>query len=96
MSFRYRRHFAGERLLAGTKQPPSRFKVSDAGKELFQDLDGDIDFENPLGEERSAWIDLSAGHHRLKFTYTHGGTGFIDHFNGVHLLELRIEPNTDN
>ena len=96
VSFRYRRHFAGERLLAGTKQPPSRFKVSDAGKELFQDLDGDVDFGNPLGEERSAWIDLSAGHHRLKFTYTHGGTGYIDHFNGVHLLELRIKPKTDN
>jgi serine/threonine protein kinase len=92
VSFRYRRHFAGERLLAGTKQPRSFFKVSKAGKELFQDLDGDIDFENPLGEERSGRIDLPAGHHRLSFTYTHGGTGYIDHFNGVHLLELRIEP----
>ncbi len=91
VSFRYRRHFAGERLLAGMKQPRSFFKVSDAGKELFQDLDGDVDFENPLGEERSGRIDLSAGHHRLGFTFTHNGTGYIDHFNGVHLLELRIE-----
>lgn len=94
VSFRYRRHFAGERILAGTKQPPSRFEVSDAGKELFQDLDGDVDFGNPLGEERSGRIDLPVGHHRLSFTYTHGGTGYIDHFNGVHLLELRIEPVT--
>ncbi len=92
VSFWYRRHFAGERLLAGTKQPRSFFKVSDAGKELFQDLDGDIDFGNPLGEERSGRIDLPAGHHRLSFTFTHNGTGYVDHFNGVHLLELRIEP----
>ncbi len=91
--FRYRRHFAGERLLAGTKQPRSFFKVSDAGKELFQDLDGDVGFENPLGEERSGRIDLPAGHHRLSFTYTHNGTGYIDHLNGVHLLELRIEKS---
>ena len=96
VSFRYRRHFAGERILAGTKQPPSRFEVSDAGKELFQDLDGDVDFGNPLGEERSGRIDLPVGHHRLSFTYTHSGTGYIDHFNGVHLLELRIKPKTDN
>ncbi len=94
--FRYRRHFAGERLLAGTKQPRSFFKVSDAGKELFQDLDGDVGFENPLGEERSGRIDLPAGHHRLSFTYTHNGTGYINHLNGVHLLELRIEPGAGN
>ncbi len=96
ISFRYRRHFAGERLLAGMKQPRSFFTVSDAGKELFQDLDGDVDFENPLGEERPGTIDLLAGHHRLSFTFTHNGTGFIDHFNGVHLLELRIEPGGGN
>ena len=96
VSFRYRRHFAGERLLAGTKQPRSFFKVADAGKELFQDLDGDADFENPLGEERSGRIDLPAGHHRLSFTYTHGGMGYVDHFNGVHLLELQIKPGTGN
>ena len=96
VTFRYRRHFAGERLLAGTKQPRSFFKVSDAGKELFQDLDGDVGFENPLGEERSGRIDLPAGHHRLSFTYTHNGTGYIDHLNGVHLLELRIEPGAGN
>ena len=92
VTFRYRRHFAGKRLLAATQKPPSFFKVSDAEKDLFQDFDGDVDFENPLGEERSGRVDLPAGHHRLSFTYTHNGTGYIDHFNGVHLLELRIEP----
>ena len=92
VTFRYRRHFAGKRLLAATQKPPSFFKISYADKELFQDLDGDVGFGNPLGEERSGRVDLPAGHHRLSFTYTHNGTGYIDHFNGVHLLELRIEP----
>ena len=96
VTFRYRRHFAGKRLLAATRQHPSFFKVSCAGRELFQDLDGDVGWGNPLGEERSGVIDLPAGHQRLNFTYTHNGTGYIDHFNGVHLLEMRIEPGAGN
>ena len=92
VTFRYRCHFAGERLLAGEKLDRSFFKVTEAGHELFQDLDGDTDAFSPLGEERPGRIDLPAGHHRLDFTYTHGGTGYVDQFNGVRLLELRIEP----
>ena len=36
-------------------------------------------------------FDLPAGFHRLRFVYRHGGTGYIDHFNGVRLRDLKIE-----
>lgn len=49
-----------------------------------------------------ATFDLPAGHHRLRFVYRHGGIGYMDHFNGILLSDLKIEktssdsPPTDN
>ena len=92
--FRYRCHFAGEKILAGTDLPRSLFDVSEEGKTFFEDREGDADEKNPLGDEKAGQFDVPEGHHRLRFRYSHNGTGYIDHFNGVHLLELRIEPGT--
>ena len=89
---RYRRHFAGNAILP--KDDPgsgSFFTVLDGEEVLFLDDEGDADADEPLGEERTATLALADGYHRLKFLYQHNGTGYIDQFNGVRIVSLRLE-----
>ena len=92
VSFRYFRHFPGRKRLGDKARRPSSFFVSD-GKQVFLfDPEGDTDHVDPPGASCDASFDLPAGHHRLCFVYRHGGTGYIDQFNGVRLRDLRIQP----
>ena len=89
---RYRRHFAGTAILPeGDPNPGSFFTVQDGEKVLLLDDEGDADADNPLGEERTATLALADGPHRLEFVYQHNGTGYIDQFNGVRIVSLRVE-----
>ena len=110
VTFRYRRHFAGDAILpAGDPRPRSSFTVfaADAlrgekrelqmafavlGEEniLFLDREGDKDAA-PLGEERTASVDVPAGTRVLYFVYHHGGTGYINQFNGVRMDTIHMD-----
>ena len=69
---------------------------------ILFDPEGDTNYTNQSGDPCDASFTLSSGHHRLRFVYHHGGTGYIDHFNGIRLRDLKIEktssdsPPTDN
>lgn len=91
VSFRYFRHFPGKKLLGDRDSRPSAFFVLDGKTALLFDPEGDKNYTDQRGEPCDASFDLPAGHHRLRFVYRHGGTGYIDHFNGVRLRDLKIE-----
>lgn len=91
VSFRYFRHFPGKKLLADRDSRPSAFFVLDGKTALLFDPEGDKNHTDQLGDPCDASFDLPAGFHRLRFVYRHGGTGYIDHFNGVRLRDLKIK-----
>ena len=91
VSFRYFRHFPGKKLLGDRDRLPSSFSVSDGATTFLFDPEGDANYRDQRGDPCDASFDLPAGHHLLRFVYRHGGTGYIDHFNGVRLRDLKIE-----
>lgn len=91
VSFRYFRHFPGKKLLADRDSHPSSFSVFDGTMPILFDPEGDTNYTNQSGDPCDASFTLSSGHHRLRFVYHHGGTGYIDHFNGIRLRDLKIE-----
>lgn len=110
VTFRYRRHFAGDAILpAGDIRPRSYFTVFsadalhgenmelqmafatfDKASVLFLDREGDA-YVGPLGEERTAVVDVPVETHVLYFVYHHGGTGYINQFNGVRIDTIHMD-----
>ena len=90
VTVRYRRHFAGDKILGKDPRPRAFFAILDGDETVFLDREGDADASNPLGEECTAVLNLSASFHRLRFVYHHSGTGYTDQFSGVRIVALEI------
>lgn len=91
VTVRYRRHFAGNKILGSDPKPRAFFAILDGEKTVFLDDEGDADASNPLGEECTTVVDVSEGFHRLRFVYHHSGIGYVDQFSGVRITGLRLE-----